>query len=110
MGNNYYKLSVPVSCRACLLTALGTSRRCPTCRTAAGGRRDAAVATLVVRARMAAEMVDELVVHCPHGAEQVGEEWRVKAGACGKVVARGGLAQHLLACEWAEVGCRGGKH
>ena len=74
--------------RACLLTALGTTRRCPTCRAEAGGRRGAAVTTLVARARVAAELVEELEVHCPHGVEQVGDEWHVKAGGCETVATR----------------------
>ena len=92
-----------VICRACLLTALGTSRRCPN---AAPRRAGGAPRRQRPWWRTAAEFIDELEVHCLHGVEQAGDAWTVKAGGCAAAVTRGALAHHLREeCEWAEVRC-----
>jgi hypothetical protein len=88
-------------CRECLQRALVDRFCCPLCRAVpttgvAKMMRDTAIC----------KIVDSQEVRCPHGVEQVGEQWFVRAGGCQAIVRRSELSSHEQSCAFRPAGQR----
>jgi hypothetical protein len=110
-------------CRSCLCSALRARQMCPCCRKPAvanldeeqdGDQGQVDVESLVSPSRLAASMVDNLLVHCSTGCVETrtddqaswsSSSWGVDQLGCQAVVKLGALDAHLNVCEFAEVDC-----